>query len=856
MCHARLVIYGSHGGVFFGRAADLAQLEKLLAEEGALVTVVGPPGVGKTRLALELVQRQASLDHLICDLAEVRTTEGLLARLAEALHVGAERARLQVRVGDALAEREGLLLVLDNVEPVIEVAVSVLGALRRAAPRTRWLATSRIALGMRGEWRHELAPLATRGDDSDASCMLADRVTRTRGSPPPRTELEVLARIAERLDGLPLALELAASRVAAIGARAVEQRLEQQLDLLTQGPRDLDPRQRTLRGAIAWSWDLLGTAERRVLAQLSVFCGGFDLEAAEAVAVGSSLDVVQALRERSLLYAQADESGEMRFGLYMSIREFAAGELAADDAVAATDRHARYYAHLVEQARKKPARLLANRDNIFAAVERCIQRSTPDSVLLAARLLLGLEPLIDRAPLEPYLERLESFLATSAAVEVLAPELRCSVQIMAGRCMRRLGRLHDAKRQYADTLTLARAIGASAVEAHVHGELGMLAFFESRLDEALSEWRTSIAMARELGDERRLALDQTRCGMILRDSGYLEEARQVLGEALAMNRRIGDADALLVSLSEMAQTHLELGELDQCLALIAEAEQVPAPRTLLSEVAIAARTAFADWERGEFARGEVLAERALVLLRHIGYRRVEAGLHFYLAVQRYVAQGSSPARELEWVRRQLEGDPRAVHLTSAWLAHLAIADDPERARAGFAALAPLRPGDPWSVVSTILRLPLELSGVALVARAQELAAQVRSLDVRLACRVVERKLVPARERSSHGLLEVAPDGDSFSFEGTRHSLTRYRTLRRLLLRLVESRHATPGVALAWDQLFAVGWPGERAQAESARNRLKVAISTLRSMGLRDKIIHDGNGYLLAPTIEVRVVPHD
>lgn len=344
------------------------------------------------------------------------------------------------------------------------------------------------------------------------------------------------------------------------------------------------------------------------------------------------------------------------------------------------------------------------------------------------------------------------------------------------------------------------------------------------------------------------------------------ESREVLSDALATHRRCGADDGVVITLAELAMIHLELGEVEQCERLLAEAAHHPGHRSLLSEAAVLARMAFVRFERGDHAGGAPLAQRALVLLTKIGYRRVEAGLVAFMAIGDLIA-GGAPADlrpQLEWAYRHLEVDRRGTHIFGAWLAHLAWREgDVERAHRMFDALPALEDGDPLAIASAILRIPLDVAEPQRRAAAEALttaalattqrSAQASSFDVRLAYRAIASEPRIVTLTSEHATLAIRPDGTEFTVAGAPHSLARYRTLRRLLLALADARFGAPGTPLDWEQLLAAGWPGERVHAEAARNRVKVAIATLRSMGLREAILHDGRGYLLDPRLEVRIV---
>ncbi len=850
-------------GGCFGREGDLARIFELLAGEGTTVTLVGPPGVGKTRLANEVVRRGGAQDVIACELSEARNADDIIATFAERLGVALERGApesLVDQVAEALAERGDVLVVLDNLEQLIDVAAGTFTKLRRAAPAARWLATSRQPLAIAGEWVHEVQPLSITspdGSESDAARMLGDRVHRARGGPISDREREIFDRIAVQLDGLPLALELAAARIASLGAAVVEARLATQLAVLTRGPRD----QRTLREAIAWSWALLAPAERTALAQLSMFRGGFDLDSAEAVIESGTpaLDVVDALRHKSLLHVRSDDSGSLRFGIYLSIREFAFAELAPADAARVAERHAAHFAALVERTTDL-ARLSVERDNLFAAIERSITAGTPLAMTVAARLLVGLAPLVDRAPLEPYLERLESFLAAAASGDI-DPSLRVGVQAAAARCMRRLGRVREARRLYADALAVARVLGNQSSEATLRSDLGMMAFFESRVDEALAQWSASIELYRAIGDDFQLGRTLVREGLALRETGLLARARERQLAALDLVERDPTDTVTVLSLTELAHIHIELGELDDAARVLADA--ATRSTSLLAEAAVISRRGFLCLARGDLDGASVFAARAQVAFRRAGYQRFEVGSTCYAGIIE-LARGdvASARRAFESAQPMLRHDPRGAHLCGAWLAHaMFVGGERDRALHRYESLPRLAPDDALRITSEILRLPLG-GGDDLAGRARELAgtiisgtglpAEASSFDVRLALAALDR-LGRAAEPARAPGLRVEANGAAFELADERFSLAKHRTLGRIMLALVEKRLSAPGDALPWQAVFEAGWPQDRAHSEAARNRVKVAVSTLRSLGLRDLVLHDGTGYLLDPETPVHIV---
>jgi predicted ATPase/class 3 adenylate cyclase len=333
-----------------GRDQELAVIATLLASE-RLVTLTGVGGVGKTRLMLGAAEQAAPAfpDGVwLCELAAIEDAGAVVSVVAASLGVGQQRGKsLEQSLVEALAGRV-VLLVLDNCEHLIEPVARLVRLLLARCARLRVLATGREALSIDGERIQPVAPLATAADGaSPAVALFVERARAVAPSFDPTRDPQSVNEICRRLDGIPLAIELAAARVRAMSPRQIRDRLDERFRLLGGARRALG-RQQTLAQAMQWSYDLLGPAERTVLARAAVFAGGFSLEAAEAVCSGQDiepidvLDLIDSLLRKSLLTVN-DSGDSVRYGMLETIRQFAS-EQGSDQQEGARRRHADYFA--------------------------------------------------------------------------------------------------------------------------------------------------------------------------------------------------------------------------------------------------------------------------------------------------------------------------------------------------------------------------------------------------------------------------------------------------------------------------------------------------------------------------------
>jgi len=627
---------------FLGREREVAEVVALLRSSDArLVTLTGPGGTGKTRLAL---QAAAELLDAFPDgvffvpLAALRDPELVPSAIASALGLRDQAGQTPAQVVRETLAGKRLLLVLDNVEQVATSAPFV-GELLAAARDLEVLATSRLPLRLRAEHEYPVTPLALPPASGtppeqllqyEAVRLFVERAQAVRAGFTLTPEIApAVAEITRRLDGLPLAIELAAARVRLLPPAALLARLEKRLPLLTGGPRDAPARQQTLRDAIAWSYDLLAAGEQALFRRLSIFAGGFSLEAAEAVAnPGAELNVLDGLdrlSEHSLLRPVAGTEGEPRFVMLETIREYGLEQLAQSGEAEATRRaHTTFFLALVEEAEPKLTspeqlvwleRLEAEHDNLLAALSRAVISDAQ----VALRLVWGLAWFwYFRGNLREGRAWLERALAASGD----PGPLHAGAFAATGRLARHLGDYGGAITLLERSLELARSFQdrrAEALALHELGALAGLAEGDAAREVALTE--ASLALWRELGDSWGTARTLNNLGYEAYLQGDLDRAVSLLDEGVVLARAAGDRLVLGYIVDSRGVVAEAQGELERATDLYREAltvaQQVSAP--LVEAFALSSLAGMAA-RQGQPARAARMWGAASALRDAIGMR--------------------------------------------------------------------------------------------------------------------------------------------------------------------------------------------------------------------------------------------
>lgn len=653
------------GADFVGRVRELSDLAELIAAEAdaaaRLITLWGPAGTGKTRLAEEVGRR--FVEDLpggvwMFDLTEARTIDGVCAVVGNVLGVPLAMDRAQEDVvrhlGRVLGDRGKVLLIFDNFEQVVDVAEDTVGVWLQQAGQAIFVVTSREPLRIPGERAWELGPLQVpEGPDvaaSEAVQLFVRRARSVRGDYNLTEEDEpVVAKIVQKLDGMPLAIELAARRMNIFTPAQLLKRLHKRLDILTSGTRETTGRQATLRGAIDWSWELLDPEEKVALAQCSVFTGGFDLEGAEAVLQPGGdrpvLDIVQALREKSLLRTyESPVSGDLRFGMYESVRAYAAEKLVSGGQHAETlERHADYYLERAQQwvegidrlgGIQVLLRLTAEMENLLAVSHRAqkVEPATADSGARALRAVLAMEPLLSlRGPLLPLLRMIDGALEYADGTGA-SPLLRIQALHARGRVRQTQGKPDGAEADYREAHRLADAHGESRLAGRILRDLGILERDRGHYEQARRDYEQALELAQATGDTEGEGRARNSLGRLLMHEGHVAEAKTFFERSLALLREVGARRHEGRTLANLAGLLLNQANrqgareyYEQALAIHREFGDRRFEGIALGNIAILLQ------DSGFLDDARVTYEQALRVSREIGDRFSEGAILGYLA---------------------------------------------------------------------------------------------------------------------------------------------------------------------------------------------------------------------------------
>ena len=561
---------------FVGRQAELNEIVELI-RSNPLVTLTGPGGTGKTRLALESARRLEGDFHSVVwiDLAPISDQAGLARALVKALGLPAQPAGDELEALSGFLERRPYMLVFDGFEHVVDAAPWV-SALVAAASQCRVLITSRVVLRLRGERQYVVRPLALPDDEagpdlieaSDSVALFIDRARAVRPEfIPDQAELEDIAAICRRLDGLPLAIELAAAHVRLLAPAAIRSRLETDLEILRGGPVDAPERHRTLYATIEWSYDLLDEGEQELFRRLAIFVGGASLEAVEEVCLaGRDIDAIAAaesLADRSLLQVGHGRDGEVRLHMLETIYAFSRTQLEESDEFEEVARnHLAYLVHLSERVGpevrgprqvKWIGRLVDELPNARAALRWGLNGGDAQLAmrLVAAQRLFwwyeGLFPVMGK-----WVDMAMSHLDEADA------ELRASMLLSAG-FNAYSDRLPEAVPVLDEAAALYEELGDQALQAYAEVvAAGIRETVIGDTERAREQGLAALEIARQSGDIGVITSGLNMLGELYRNTGDYELARRYQEEGLALTREFGERrhEAMLLNNLALIAHHL------------------------------------------------------------------------------------------------------------------------------------------------------------------------------------------------------------------------------------------------------------------------------------------------------------
>ncbi len=850
---------------FIGRESDLSELTDLLESGQRLVTITGPAGMGKTRLVCALAEQlDSERDVRFIDLSEAHDETAICSAVAEALdHVLAGDGDLVDDLASAVKALGEAVLVLDNLEQVAEAAAAPIGTWIEKALGVTFVATSREPLRLAPEREFRLSPLSTSGPGdrpAPAVLLFRDRAERVRrGFPSDAQSQQILEELTNRLDGVPLAIELVASKSHLLAPAQLLEMLDEQFSYLTGKGSTSTGRHDTLHNAIDFSWQLLSDGEKSALAQASIFRGAFDtrrfldvISVAHLPEAPPLMELLDGLISKSLVLAfTQDNEQAFRYRLLIDVRVFVAGFL---DGQVREECESRFVAHMA------------------GTVDQL-----PGVVLPSTELLRALQ--YDRDNLTVCLN-----LALKRADSVFGIEKAAQLAMLLCEVYARFGPLSSAE------AVLERVLGRSGpiplpkeFRAHLLLHRSGLRRIHRDLDSAESDARGALAAAEEVGSERLTTMVCVSLAVLLLQRFQHEEARQLLSR-VPDSQMAREAGVHAWCHYALATSYLDCGRvpesIHECDLAIESATEYEHSLTV-SQAAI--RRASCALETGDYLNAVIWFERARLDPNSQSARATachglgrtfqlqgqleEAEKYYAESLEQFEEVGNKPGKaivsaywgwlhaandeiaESQKLLSQAETLLRRMGLTElvvgvqTFAGHLDLAK--ARTSTGALQLALLQSA----------HHRLQVTNGSEPAEAEELRDwESMSFFVRFAATTLRQAL----ERQERGG-DTQPDA-VFGAKGTWFELTgqdrcnihHRATLCRVLECLLTARTSQPGLAVNPVDLFAAGWPDENVSIESGMNRVYVAISTLRKLGLSGQILKREGGYLIDPDSVVRV----
>ena len=871
-------------GTLLGREDDLRALQELLASDSRLVTLTGPPGVGKSALARAFAS-DAGPGVVACDLGECRDADDVLRAISGVLG-GRSRVTTDDDVAAQLRHRDVSVLVLDSAEHLTAELAAGITAFLRGAPKLTVLVASRERLHHSAEHAFLLSPLPL-GPDGPATELVLRRARQLGGLPLDDGASAVATRIAAAVDGLPLAIELVTTRLSAESLHDLAAALERPLNFDARGPRDAAPRHGSLGHAVGLSWSRLTASERSLLRVCAVFAGGIGSAALIALWRRTAKDPtseppIPSLVEKSLLrIAGGGSTRETRYAMYRIVREFVLRER---DPALLLDHAEHFVERLGGKVEKASALLRAEEpaiavesSNLAAVVERGREFAAAGESRwgeLAALAAVALEPVyLRQGPLRAY----EKLLSPLLEVSGISVKLRCAlmqsrgyVRYLGGRyeaacsdftAVRKLidegsafhclatikmagalgfdGRHDRAEELFAEAEESCQRLADDWVSAEFYKDRGTYLGVRFRREESRADLQRALAFLSDGKNERSASAVLVHLGSRAAEAGALRDAVAYFERTLAAAQRASDRRIMGWALTQLGLVQIEQGQLELAeqtlLQALAEARSCADAVMESSVVVYQGHLMLERHNPVEAARCYRLALAAkpvlgpeLTALTHAALASAEAlSGHHEIAVQELTeAQRRLPEDAMESYR----------HALALLACHLPLQDESkDRAKRLREAERTLRTHEERMdrMQGKPDRFPTDLERFAL----------------RLLKRSLRRE---ALQSSSTEPIWISKDWDRVRIgSDTEVDLRKRPLLQRLLRALTDARVQAPGESVRARELVAQGWPGERMAWDAAKNRLRVAINQLRRRGLAQVLITTREGYLLDPACELR-----